>query len=103
VLRVSQINQLVNGADHALTLESVTAKLRLLHFVVLLQVETFVDSDAVHGAVRSSIAGMARRRSIQKARSNLIGKVSGIGYRFNMFVVIMPTQFAAAESFPNRV
>lgn len=42
------------------------------------QVETFVESDAVHGAVRSSMAGMAHRRSIQKVRSNLITKVCGL-------------------------
>jgi hypothetical protein len=42
-----------------------------------LQVETFVDSDTVPGAVRSSMAGVGRRKSIQKVRSNLMAKVCG--------------------------
>ncbi|WIA30744.1 hypothetical protein OEZ86_000810 [Tetradesmus obliquus] len=39
-----------------------------------LEVETFVEDDSLPGAVRSSMAGVARRKSIQKARSNLTAK-----------------------------
>jgi hypothetical protein len=40
-----------------------------------MQVETFVDNDSIPGAVRSSMAGVARRKSMQKVRSNLVAKV----------------------------
>ncbi|WIA10699.1 hypothetical protein OEZ85_010879 [Tetradesmus obliquus] len=39
-----------------------------------IHVETFVEDDSLPGAVRSSMAGVARRKSIQKARSNLTAK-----------------------------
>ena len=39
------------------------------------KVETFVKGEAVAGAVRTSVAGMGHRRSLEKVRSNLIAKV----------------------------
>jgi hypothetical protein len=44
-------------------------------YYVALQVETFVDNDSISGAVRSSMAGVARRKSLQRVRSNLVAKV----------------------------
>jgi hypothetical protein len=42
------------------------------------QVETFVESEEIKGAVRSSVPGMGHRKSLHKVRSNLIAKVRNV-------------------------